>query len=115
MKKKILIFSIITVFMLVAISFATAVNTEKTTKKASPLFGIRTRRTIGREKINEIKENIRSRFIGERVFFLPFQWLNNKDVLITRQQLGLKTINCYTTEPNTYKCTYCVTNCHPCK
>ncbi len=71
MKKKILIFSIITVLMLVTISFASAVNTEKSTKKSSPLYSIRTKRAISQEKINNIKENIKTRFIRERIFFMP--------------------------------------------
>ena len=54
--------------MLLAISLASAVNTHtaESTRKESPLFGIRTRQAI-KEKIG----NIISRFIGERVFFLP--------------------------------------------
>lgn len=75
MNKKILIISIFAVFMLMAISFASAINfnTEKTVRtKESPLFRIWIRRAI-REKIGDL---IRW-FIGERVFFLPFQWLIN--------------------------------------
>jgi hypothetical protein len=60
--------------MLLAIAFASTVssNTPKTPKKESPLFGIRTRGAI-RKKIGDLF----SRFIGERIFFLPFQWLRN--------------------------------------
>ena len=69
MKKKILVVSILAVFTLVAISFATAVssNTVKSIeKKESPLYRIRLLRAI-REKGREIL----SRFIGERIFFVP--------------------------------------------
>jgi hypothetical protein len=70
MNKKIMIISILAVFMLFAIMFASTVtsNTQKPPKKESPLFGIRTRWAI-REKMGDF---IR-RFVGERVFFLPFQ------------------------------------------
>jgi hypothetical protein len=72
MKKKILLVSILATFMLVAISYATAVNTTNSVdKKESPLYGIRTRRAI-EEKISKIVENIKTNFIGERIFFLPF-------------------------------------------
>ena len=75
MNKKILIVSILAVFTLLTISFATAVslNTVKTNdKKESPLYGIRTRRAIG-ERLGKIMNYIKTRFIGDRIFFLPFQ------------------------------------------
>ena len=75
MNKKILVVSIFAVFMLLAIAFASTVtsDTSKPNQKESPLYGIRTRRAI-KEKIGEMLR----RFVGERVFFLPFQWLRNK-------------------------------------
>ena len=77
--KKIAFISIITVFMMITIAFASTVtsNTSKPVRKESPLFGIRARQAI-REKIG----NMMRRFIGERVFFLPFQWLKNNVVKI---------------------------------
>jgi len=79
MNKKLLVVSILAVFMLMAISYASAVSTQtaNTTKKESPLFGVRTRKAIG-ERLQELRENIKTRFIGERVFFLPFQRLREK-------------------------------------
>lgn len=73
MNKKILVVSILSVFMLVAITFATAVssNTASTKKKESPLFKIRTKLAIG-ERLQTLRENIKAKFIGERMFFLPF-------------------------------------------
>ena len=67
------------VFTLVAISFSTAVSSNTTTdeKRESPLFRVRARRAIN-ERLDELKEIIKSKFIGERLFFLPFQWLRNK-------------------------------------
>lgn len=75
MKKKILIISLLSVFMLLAIAFASTVtsNTPIPPKKDSPLFGIRTRWAI-REKMGDF---IR-KFVGEQLFFLPFQWIRNK-------------------------------------
>jgi len=56
----------------VAISFAITANSNKTTikKKESPLFRIRTKRAI-REQLKDLT----SRFIRQRIFFLPFQWI----------------------------------------
>ena len=87
MNKKILTISIVAVFMLLAISMASAVNTTTPVKKKeSPLFGIRTRRAIN-EKIGEIIENIKTKYIGQRVFFLQFLWLTNGDGISARQRL----------------------------
>jgi hypothetical protein len=74
--KKILFVSILAAFILVTIAFASTVtsNTQKPPKKESPLFGIRTRRVI-KDKIGDMLR----RFVGERVFFLPFQLLRNND------------------------------------
>lgn len=74
MKKKILVVSILGVFILVAISLASGFNTGTATaaeRKDSPLFGIRTRRAT-RDRLQELRESIKTRFIGERIFFLPF-------------------------------------------
>ena len=76
MNKKLLIISLLAVFMLVSISFVSSaeVNTN-TEKKESPLYEIRTRRAIS-EKIGEIVENIRTKLFGERMFFHPATLLN---------------------------------------
>jgi len=76
MNKKLLVVSILAVLMLIAISFATAVTSNTTTttkKKESPLFGIRTKLAIGQKL-----QDLTTRFIRQRVFFLPFQWLRSK-------------------------------------
>jgi hypothetical protein len=88
MNKKILIIGIFVVFIMLAIAFASTVTSDnsKTSKKVSPLFGIRTRRAI-REKIGDF---IR-RYIGQRVFFLPFRFLFEKNDLSVRQWLQGKT------------------------
>ena len=72
MNKKILLISILSFLMLLTISFASAINTNTTDieRKESPLYRIRIRRAIG-EKITIIIENIRTKFLGERIFFLP--------------------------------------------
>ena len=76
MKKKIVIGSILTIFLLLAISYATAVSVspENNKKKESPLFAIRTERKTY-EKVETIIENIKVNFLGERLFFLPFKSL----------------------------------------
>ncbi len=88
MKKKILLVSILAVFMLLAISFASAVNTnsiKNNEKKESPLFRIR--RAIG-EKIGNIISNVKARFLGDRIFFRPIQFLLN---LGSREPTNMKT------------------------
>jgi hypothetical protein len=46
MKKK-LVFFILAVFLLLMISFVSAINTSTANKKESPLYGIRTRLALG--------------------------------------------------------------------
>jgi len=73
MNKKILAISILAVFTLMVISFTSAVSYNTTTtikKKETPLFNIRTRLAIG-EKISQIIQNIKIKFLSERIFFLP--------------------------------------------
>ena len=96
MNRKILVVSILAVFTLVAISFATAVSSNTATsveKKESPLYGIRTRRAIG-ERLGKIIDYIKTRFLGDRLFFLPFQWLK---YYIQGENLytGLKEVTCF--------------------
>jgi hypothetical protein len=71
MNKKILVISVLAVFVLVAVSFSTVVSSKPEEQRESPLFGIRTNRAIT-EKITNIVENIRTKFLGERIFFIPF-------------------------------------------
>ena len=93
MNKKLLLISFLTVFLLLTITFASAVNTSTPVKnKESPLFGIRTRRAV-KEKIGEVVENIKTRFIGERVFFLPFIWLRNNNNLPLWHRLQEETLD----------------------
>ena len=76
MNKKIMIGCISLILMLMAISFATAVNSSNTTvneEKETPLFNIRTRLAIG-----ERSQDLTVRFLRQRTFFLPLQWLRNK-------------------------------------
>ena len=74
MKKKIIIISVLAVFMLVAISLATAANTERTVEKEeSPLYKHRINNVIG-EKIIQLRQN----FIKNRIF-LRFSNLNLKN------------------------------------
>jgi len=78
MNKKILSFSILALFMLLTISFASAINNTNTTNpigKESPLWRIRTRAHIGEKIVNII-----SKFLGERMFMKPFQLLKSNDL-----------------------------------
>ena len=123
MDKKILLVCISAVLMLVTITYASAINTndsDTTTnieKKDSPLYNIRTRLAIG-EKISEIFKSIKSKFIGERIFFLPL-FLDGKTSL--KQLFGDKGIisfgtNCaFNTECAVFTCVGCgCTRCTQC-
>ena len=81
MKKRISAIGVITAFMLLAISFASAVNTNETNyeDKESPLYRIRTRQAIT-ERMGNMLENIKIKFLGERVFFIPSNWLTQEDL-----------------------------------
>jgi hypothetical protein len=72
MKKKVVVISILAVLMLVAISYATAVNSTNVEKKESPLYRLRTRQAIG-EKINIIIKIVKTKLLEGRIFFLPSQ------------------------------------------
>ena len=64
--------------MLLAITFASVVssNTTKSIEtKESPLFGIRTRLAI-KDRIGDIFQCIKTKFVGNRIFFQPLVWLN---------------------------------------
>ena len=105
MNKKILFVSVLAVFMLLALAFASTVssNTPKNPKKESPLFGIRTNGAI-RDKIGDFVR----RFVGERVFFLPFNWLRYK--IFDDSMSSLFNPTCFN-----WPCTYeDTTNCDTC-
>ena len=92
MNKNIITLSVVSVFLLLAISFSAAVSSDITTtfkKRESPLFFIRTKRAI-KTKIGTLMENIKAQFIGERVFFLPFQFLRDEDDISIRVRLAQK-------------------------
>lgn len=106
MDRKIFATSILVLFMLIAISVAPAISsntTEQTDQKESPLFGIRTRRAI-REKIVDF---VKARFIGERMFFLPFQWLKNREDLPERYMFQKWTDDDYTCKEYTHPRCFC--------
>ena len=97
MKKKIVLASIFCFVMLLAISFASAVNTSTTTnlkKKESPLFKIRTKLAIG-EKISKILGNIKANFIGERIFWMPLIDFKLSD-LVSPPSIGSSQKGCLT-------------------
>ena len=119
MNKKLISISLLAVLMLVTISLSTAVSTEVATRtKESPLYGMRIQREIGK-RISGILENIQTKFLGERIFFLPFVHkddgltgvrLDNGDKWAYKNLNGQRTIdwglwtcqwnNCYTWQYN---------------
>lgn len=71
MRKTIVLVGVLVIFMLVAISFSTAINSNKATEtKESPLYKIRTNRAVA-ERIDTILENMKTKFLGERAFCIP--------------------------------------------
>jgi hypothetical protein len=101
MSKKILIGGLFAVFMLVTISLSSAVSINTNIeKKESPLFGIRTQRAIA-EKIDAIVDNVKTRFIGERIFCVPIILLKN------RLYSGLKYYSCTDCYQATCEATFC--------
>ena len=73
MKRKIIIGSILAVFLIMTTSIGSVMGTEteNSETKESPLFKIRTKEAIT-EKIETIKENIKTTFISkDRIFFAP--------------------------------------------
>ena len=108
MNKKILIGSVLTILMLVTISFATAVtsNTNKDVEnKESPLFRIRTKLAIG-ERI----KNLAIIFLRQRIFFLPFQWLSH-EILSIRDRLNCKQTQNPAVCTEAVRCTFMVPEC----
>ena len=106
MKKKIVTISALAVLMLVAISFATAINTTNTENKESPLYGLRTSRATG-EKISNLIENIKTKFLGDRTFFIPFSFLYRNDDPSHGGVFHSKTCNCvceYTNQWSYHAC-----------
>ena len=65
--------SILAVFVLVSVSFISSAEVNADVeKKDSPLYRLRARQAIS-EKLDTIIENIKTRFIGERLFCLPIK------------------------------------------
>jgi hypothetical protein len=97
MNKKILFGSFLAIIMIVAISFASAVETNTTDveKKESPLYGLRTRRATT-EKISNIINNIKAKFLGERMFFLPVRWARplGSNIPILHETAKIETAEC---------------------
>jgi len=105
--------SVLAIFMLVAISYATAVNTNtiNNDEKESPLYGIRTKRAIT-EKIGNIIESIKTKFLGDRIFFLPFNRLIFRYNLDGGEYPSFKkTEDCVTLGPFTCIFTCSITSC----
>jgi hypothetical protein len=88
MNKKLLFISILAVLLLITITYASAITTNTTSikKRESPLYLIRNRLAIG-ERIQILK----AKFVGERLFFLPFQSLRDRTSISALGQLGEKT------------------------
>ena len=79
MKKNLIIISFIICIILLTISITSAIEVNKNQSienKESPLYKIRTRQVLG-DRLKELIECIKAKFLGERMFFLPFQWLKN--------------------------------------
>ena len=105
MNKKIFVLSILAVFVLTTITLSSAINTTNNNKKESPLYSIRTRLAI-REKIGQILDNIKTKFLGERLFFIPFKWIT------TNRGTVIETMYTYKGETCDSPCTACFMTCY---
>jgi len=82
MNKKIKIIGGLIAFLLITIVFASTVSSysEKAVEnKESPLYQIRTQQRII-QKIDYLIKNIKTKFLGERMFFLPAKWIKIKNI-----------------------------------
>jgi hypothetical protein len=71
MNKKAMIVSIFFVLIMLGISLTTTVSSNTSSeKKDSPLYRIKTR-LINGEKIGKIIEDIKTKFIGGKLYFIP--------------------------------------------
>ena len=78
MKKGFVLISIIMVLILLTISITSAFEMNQNNNNIeSPLFKIRKDRALGKD-IKNIIENFITRFVGDRIFFLPFKSLIDK-------------------------------------
>ena len=90
MMRKGFVLGIVVLFIGISIISSTATNTTTDIeRKESPLFCIRTNQVL-REKIGDLI----TKYIGERVFFLPFQLLKYKESLSLRHRMGEKSTSC---------------------
>lgn len=88
MKKKVMIGSILAVFLIMITSIGSVMGseTETTETKESPLYKIRTKSAIT-EKVGILIENIKTRFLSEeRIVFVPL--IEN---IFNRDEIGMKT------------------------
>jgi len=82
--------------MLVTISFAAAnISDTKESEKESPLYRVRSNRYI-QNKFGNIIENIKSKFLGERAFFLPFKIFRIDEGQPIMHRLFMKGMNTFT-------------------
>jgi len=93
MKKKMLLFAMLAVFMLVAVSFAGSVssNVEKNNvKKISPLYNVRTKSSTGQTFGNLKWIEVKGLGNGNRLVFLPIQKPDQQ--LSLRDRMSLKSV-----------------------
>jgi len=101
--KKIAIFAMLVILLILMVSMSTAISTkENQENKESPLYKIRTKNAI-KEKIQTIK----TRFFGDRLFFLPFRLKPSfsRDNLLGKEHSILPTGNCACTLACTHQVT----------
>ena len=90
MRKKMMGITIIIITMLVTISLATATSSEeKEQTKESPLYKIRAKSHIG-QKIGNIVTKIKTKFLGERMFFMPNKPITNQYRMSLREMAQMK-------------------------
>jgi hypothetical protein len=71
MNRKIIVGCFLVIFLMMTTSIVSVAGSEASNeKKESPLYRIRTKSAI-RERVDTIVENIKTKFLGERIFLIP--------------------------------------------
>lgn len=113
MNRKIIMGCVFAVFMITAISLASAINSNKnvTERKDSPLFSIRTSAYMDENVIEKS-----SKFIGgeSNIFIPPLQKSSYVEYLINRWTTAMCTVECTQHPSEYYCCTYIGTVCPLC-
>ena len=109
MNKKIVYVGFVAVLMLVTASFVSVVGTnlENNKAKESPLYKIRTTKRVG-DKLGNILDSIRSKFLGERMFSSPFGYFINRIPRLINNKWSYSAMECMSWGYKDTTCPVCI-------